>query len=180
MKKFFTMSMLSIMLCVMPRSMSTVKVAPMSAVRKSTIKPRGLKEFLRRMALIESDNNIGVVNKYGMMGKYQFHPRTLQSVGIRAAATEFLNSEKLQDSAMVLYMKMNARELKPIIRKFSGTVFNGVKITRSGILASAHLVGSLGVWSYFYPDKFTHKTSDANGANVGMYMKRFENFNLGI
>ena len=37
---------------------------------------------MNKMAKIESDNNSHAINKYGMLGKYQFHPATLKEIGI--------------------------------------------------------------------------------------------------
>lgn len=136
--------------------------------------------FLHRMARVESDNNPRATNRFGMLGKYQFHPHTIRSVGIRTTRKEFLNNEELQDTAMVRYMKANENELSDIIRKFDGKTVRGVKVTKSGILASAHLVGTMGVRSFFYPSKYHYKTKDANGTTVAMYMKKFANYNLQI
>ena len=77
-------------------------------------------------------------------------------------------------------MKANEDELSDIIRKFDGKTFRGIKVTKSGILASAHLVGTMGVRSFFYPSKYHYKTRDANGTTVAMYMKKFANYNLQI
>lgn len=137
-----------------------------------------LQAFMQRMARIESNNNPRATNRFGMLGKYQFHPLTLREIGIRTTRQEFLNNEELQDSAMVRYMRANRFELRHVIKKWSGKVHRGVLVTESGILASAHLTGTMGVLSWFYPTKYRYRTRDANGASVAMYMRRFANYDI--
>ncbi len=141
----------------------------------------GLRQFLNRIGKMEGLGNYAAVggfkNKY--LGMYQFHPATLRSLGITAPRDEFLNNPALQDSAMILYMKDNAKDLHSVIKKFNNTYVNGVFVTKSGILAGAHLVGSAGVFAFFYPNKFSYRTTDGNGVNVATYMKKFANYNLG-
>ena len=55
---------------------------------------RELLTFLHRMARVESDNNPHAVNRFGMLGKYQFHPHTIRSVGIHTTRKAFLNNEE--------------------------------------------------------------------------------------
>jgi hypothetical protein len=138
----------------------------------------GVRGFLVKMARYESNHNPRAVNRFGMMGKYQFHPSTLRSLGIRVSQYRFLHDEALQDSAMLLYMKANAQELRPIIQRYSGTTHRGVFVTKSGILAAAHLSGTMGVHSFFKPKKYNYRLSDANGTSVQFYMKQFSQFNI--
>lgn len=137
-----------------------------------------LKTFMNRMAKIESNNNPRATNRFGMLGKYQFHPLTLREIGIRTTRREFLNNEELQDSAMVKYMRANAYELRRVITRFEGKVHRGILVTKSGILAAAHLTGTMGVLTFFYPEKYRYRTRDANGATVQMYMRKFANYDI--
>jgi hypothetical protein len=139
-----------------------------------------LTDFMTKLAKIESDNDPRAVNRFGMMGKYQFSPRTLRLMGFKVSREEFLNNEELQDSALIAYMKENRRILSRIIRKYENTYVNGVYVTRSGILASAHLAGHGGVWAFFDPEKHSYATADANGTSVEMYMKKFANYHIGF
>lgn len=139
-----------------------------------------LTDFMVKLAKIESDNDPRAVNRFGMMGKYQFSPRTLRLMGFKVSREEFLNNEELQDSALISYMKENRRILSRIIRKYENTYVNGVYVTRSGILASAHLTGHGGVWAFFDPEKHSYATADANGTSVAMYMKKFANYHIGF
>lgn len=139
---------------------------------------KGVFAFMRHMSMVESDNNHRVVNRFGMMGKYQFSPRTLQGLGFNVSKEQFLADPELQDEAMIKLIQNNKRELRSIIRQFSGKVVNGVYVTESGIIAGAHLVGTGGVLAFFYPEKYGHNTADGNGTPVSLYMKKFAGYNL--
>jgi hypothetical protein len=126
--------------------------------------PTELEKFLNHMAERESDNTLHVVNRFGMMGKYQFDPRTVRMLGFRVTQKQFLQNSELQDSVMVANMRLNNKELHNIIIKYSGKVVKGIKVTRSGILAAAHLAGPQNVINFFNNSDFKGRT-DANGTS---------------
>ena len=138
----------------------------------------GVISFMRHMARIESNNRHDIVNRFGMMGKYQFHPRTVRELGFKVSRKEFLSNPVLQDSVMVAYMRSNRSDLRKLIRKYAGKRVNGVMVTESGILAGAHLGGTGGLLAFFYPERFNGKTVDANGTSIALYMKKFGGYNL--
>lgn len=138
----------------------------------------GMQSFLKSMARVESNNRHDVVNRFGMMGKYQFHPRTVRELGFKVTRQEFLSNPALQDSVMIAYMRSNRTDLRKVIRKYSGRYVNGVLVTESGILAGAHLGGTGGLLAFFYPERYTGKTVDANGTSIAYYMKKFGGYNL--
>ena len=137
-----------------------------------------LDKFMHQMSMVESNNTLRAVNRFGMMGKYQFSPRTLKGLGIDVSKEEFLSNENLQDSAMVALIKHNRRALRHIIHRYEGKIVNGVRITESGILAGAHLVGAGGVLAFFNPEKYLHNTVDGNGVSVVYYMNKFANYDI--
>lgn len=148
---------------------NTIEQLPLS-------EPTQVEKFMRRVAIIESDGNHKVVNEFGMMGKYQFSPSTVRVLGFKFTKKQFLDNPHLQDSVMLAYMRENNRELRPLIKKYDGRVFKGIKVTRAGILAGAHFAGSGGVANYFKTDG--EGTSDARGTTVKKYMSYFSNFYL--
>lgn len=139
--------------------------------------PTELEKFLDHMAERESDNTPTVVNKFGMMGKYQFHPGTVRFLGFRVTRKEFLSNPALQDSVMVAYLRANNNELNTLITKYENKKFKGVKITRSGVLAAAHLAGSENVKRFFQNNDWNGRT-DANGTSIREYMQTFSIYNL--
>ena len=58
--------------------------------------PTELEKFLHHMARRESDNTPHVVNKFGMMGKYQFSPSTVKVLGFNITKKRFLSDTELQ------------------------------------------------------------------------------------
>lgn len=52
--------------------------------------PTELEKFLDHMAERESDNTHSVVNRFGMMGKYQFDPTPSKFLDLRLRETSFL------------------------------------------------------------------------------------------
>lgn len=138
--------------------------------------PTQIEKFMRKVAAIESGGNHRVVNEFGMMGKYQFSPSTVRVLGFKVDNRKFLADSKLQDTVMLAYMKANHIELNSIIKKYDGKYFNGIKVTRAGVLAGAHFAGSTGVIRYF--QQGGSSMADARGTTVKKYMSYFSNFNL--
>ena len=139
--------------------------------------------FMGAIAERESNNTPDVVNRYGYMGKYQFGPRTLWSLGTQFEVTkeEFLGNVALQDSAMVQYLRDNRTMIQDIIVRYNGVWYNGIYITESGLLAGAHLVGSHGLRAWF-DESFLlgnrPRIIDGNGTHVGEYIRRFSGYSL--
>jgi len=139
---------------------------------------KDLNKFLADMAQIESEGKAHVVNRFGYMGKYQFHPATIRSLGFKIPKKQFLSDPELQDTVMVAYLRANRQELTKIIDKYAGKTVRGVPISESGVLAGAHLVGSAGVLAFFNPGKYKFRTVDGNGTSVQYYMKKFADYDL--
>lgn len=156
-------------------------VTPVYHNIKVSVPERGdLVTFLDKLGNAESGGKYDVVGGYNRkyLGKYQFSPRTIKAMGINVSPDQFLRDSTLQDSVMIIYLRDNARSLRTIIAKFEGTVYNGVRITKSGILAGAHLIGAGGIRSYFEPGKHPYPVSDGNGVHVSVYMKKFADYDL--
>ncbi len=151
-------------------------------IHKEKRKQKGnLHQFLFALARQESGGNEAAISSSNTMdyfGKYQFSSLTLQTLHVDVSKREFLENGRLQDSVMMLYMKLNSQLLRGVIHRFGGRWKNGIFITKSGILAGAHLVGVGGVLSFFYPEKYHYPTSDANGTTVADYMKKFGGYSL--
>lgn len=141
-------------------------------------KPTPTELFMDKVANIESDGNHRVVNRYGMMGKYQFSPSTVRMLGFKVTQQQFLRDPELQDTVMFAYMKENYRELRNLIERFDGKHLHGIKITRAGILAGAHFAGSEGVRLYLTSSTDSNGTTDGNGTTIRTYMSHFSNFSL--
>ena len=74
--------------------------------------PTPIEQFMERIAAIETPGGgYHTVNKYGMMGRYQFSLETIKAVGIKVTRQQFLRNRELQDTAMVRLMELNEQEL---------------------------------------------------------------------
>lgn len=156
---------------------TTNQLPPLHIEKLPKSQPTQTELFMAKIARIESDGNYKVVNRYGMMGKYQFSPSTVRALGFRMTPKQFLQNEDIQDTVMLAYMKANYRDLKPLIDRYNGKTKHGIKITRAGILAGAHFAGSGGVHAYLTSDD-AHGIIDGNGTSIRQYMKSFSNFTL--
>lgn len=161
-----------------PLKPAVVKPDGTGVLIKKKAPKKGVRAFMHSIGKMESKNNHKAVNSLGMLGRYQFDPRTIRAMGFKVTRQEFLNNPELQDRVMLAFMRDNKRSLRHIIKKYDGKVVNGVKVTESGILASSHLAGVGGVLAFFNPSKYTYKTSDSNGASVAMYMKKFSDYDM--
>lgn len=144
--------------------------------------------FMGVMAERESNNTPSVVNRYGYLGKYQFSPKTLWALGRRfkVSREEFLGTEALQDSAMVVYLQDNRLTIQDLIVRFNGKWYRGIYITESGLLAGAHLVGPSGLRAWLDPTftitrngrEFRPRIYDGNGTHVQEYVAMFSGYDL--
>ena len=130
--------------------------------------------FKEAVAFKESQGKYSVVNTLGYLGKYQFAKNTLKLLGVYDAQ-QFINSSKLQEDAFLAYTARNKWILRRDIKRYNGTIINGVKITESGILAAAHLAGAGNVKKYLR-SKGTYHFSDAFGTTIDHYLKRFAGY----
>lgn len=153
-----------------------------------------LRDFMSEMARLESggiSEAYQVINRYGYMGKYQFSKTTLRGLVrngyLKATKKElrnFTEDPELQERAMIALVKNNKNTLLNYdLFKYIGRDVNGITVTMSGMLASAHLLGPYAV-SHYLKNGGSLKTVkigsvvirkyDGNGTSLEDYMKHFE------
>ncbi|BAV39344.1 peptidoglycan-binding [Tenacibaculum phage pT24] len=138
----------------------------------------GMVKYMDAIGMQESSDNYDTINKYGYKGRYQFGGSALKDLKIHNRK-DFLKNEELQDNAFISLCRINKYRLRKFINKYEGSVINGIKITESGILASAHLVGAKSVKEYLKSNGNKIR-KDANGTSVEKYMKKFAGYELNI
>ena len=159
-----------------PRPLALVIFTPKAEIEIPKIKNHYT--FLNDLGFRESSNNYKIVNKYGYLGKYQFGRKTLNSIGMENISNrEFLANPDLQEEAMQRLMLSNYKSLRRYINKYEGTIIHGVLITKSGVLADAHLGGAGNVRKWF---RRGIVFKDANGTKITSYMKQFGGYKLDI
>ena len=152
-------------------------IMPKLEVPKIEIDLKDHKSFLKKIGHYESSNDYSKVNRWGYMGKYQFHQETLRALDIDVSKKKFLSSPTLQEEAMRKLLTDNKRTLRRYIRKYDGKVVHGVYVTESGILAAAHLGGAGNVMNWFRKGE---DFKDANGTPITKYMKVFSGYELNL
>ena len=76
---------------------------------------------------------------------------------------------------MIKLLSLNEYTLRGVIHKYDGKFVKGNRITKSGILAAAHLAGAGGVKKYF---RYGFNPKDAYGTGLEDYLFKFSGFNI--
>lgn len=148
----------------------------LNKVQEQTSEVSEFNEFREAIAFQESSDNYKAVNRFGYLGRYQFGNLALTDLGI-SDYKGFLNNPKLQDEAFLALCRINKYRLRHFITKFEREEINGIQITESGLLASAHLVGAGAVKKYLNSCG-TLIAKDGNKVTLEKYLKLFSGFNL--
>ena len=149
--------------------------------RKMEFECQQLKMWLDSISYYESGSNWRKYNEFGYIGKYQFGHSALRSTGFdHVSYKEFINNPDIwtkyeQDSAMLIFMKKNEVYLDSIIKMYNDSVFNGILISKSGILAAAHLAGSEGVKNFFLSEG-KNDPDDIYGTTLSYYLNKFSGY----
>lgn len=160
------------------RPLALEEVTPKIEAPKVELLVKNHSKFLYDIGMRESSNNYKAVNKFGYLGKYQFGRATLNSLGYKNISNrEFLSSPYLQEQIMEDLLVHNRKILRRLIDKHEGKIVNGVYITKSGILAAAHLAGAGNVKKFF---RKGYEFRDGYGTKMTSYMKKFSGYQLDI
>ena len=130
--------------------------------------------FKEALAFKESQGKYEAINTLGYLGKFQFGISTLELLGVYNP-DNFLTDPALQEEVFLANTRRNKWVLRRDIKLFSGKIIDGIEITESGILASAHLAGPGNVKRYlrsFGSEDFV----DAYGTDISYYMQKFSGF----
>jgi hypothetical protein len=130
--------------------------------------------FKEALAFKESGGDYTAINRFGYLGKYQFHSNTLKLMGIYDKQ-RFLEESELQEEAFFWYAARNKWILRKDLRRSVGQRINGIEITESGILAAAHLAGAGNVKKYLRSGG-TYGFEDAFGTSIEQYLKEFAHY----
>jgi hypothetical protein len=128
----------------------------------------------------ESSGDWTIYNRNGCIGTYQFRIATIEHLGYKGITFEKFKSNpeifppELQEEVFRALIKKNAHDLKKF-EKYIGLTVKGVLITRSGLLAAAHLGGIIGVKSFLLLDK---NVMDMNGTSVRDYLIKFQGYDI--
>lgn len=129
----------------------------------------GSKNFLKVLAGRESSYNpkASLTDNKGRLytGLYQFGDGALKAVGQTRA--EYMNDINKQHEAALKFGEQNIKGLEGYI----GKEIKGVKVTKAGMMAAAHLGGRGGLIALLQGKE----RKDQNGTSTLSYLKMFEN-----
>ena len=152
------------------------------AKEKLKSQEKELKNFLDAIAERESSNNPSIVGK-SHFGKYQFGQIVLKEIGEKELDVEKFKKdpsiwpEKTQDSDMIKLIKKNKQYLSKYIDKYNGKMIGKIKITKSGLIAAAHLLGSKNV-KKFIDSNGKFNPSDGFGTKLTEYLSKFSGYDI--
>jgi hypothetical protein len=153
-------------------------------------------EFLKAIAARESGGRYDSVNKAGYLGAYQMGELSLIEAGYYrrdgtaandwkgdwtgkdniTSKEDFLKSKEAQDAAIKELMKAQWKYITAYrLDSYIGQTIGGVKISASGLLAGAHLVG-VGALKSFFDSKGVTVPKDGNNVSVTDYIKEFDGY----
>jgi hypothetical protein len=133
--------------------------------------------FINDLGRRESGNNWQCVNCIGCFGEWQFAESTVQFLGYKNVtlkkfkANPYIFPRELQWKVLESLIKVNLVLMKDYER-FIGDTIKGVPITKSGMIAAAHLGGARSVKLFLTSEGRLDK-KDILGTAVSNYMKRF-------
>ena len=172
----------------------------LSNQQKGTFMTKNLDDFLNDIGYRESSGRADIINEAGYLGLYQMGIPALIDAGYYDIAgnnnnnqwetryftgkdginniDDFLKSPEKQKKAMIAYKKKQWGYLKNWgVEKYIGKTINGIKITSSGLLAGAHLVGQERLEKYLASNgKYIPK--DGNKTSVEEYLSKFANYDV--
>jgi len=150
-------------------------------------------DFFDALAMRESSGNHDAVNPYGYQGLYQMGSDALidagfmnysrqwtalaNSYGVYSQDT-YLNNPAAQKVAVTNFHKKVCGYIRAYgLDQYIGTYYQGVKVTRSGLVVSCHLVG---IGNMIDALKYDVEVTDGNGVPASEYMSVFANYNMAV
>ena len=122
--------------------------------------------FKQRLSFVESSNNPDTVGLNHYRGLYQIGRQAANDVYV---PYDSLFSIQWSDTALIRLMRKNWLYLKNYHTYVNDTI-NGIRITKAGMLAGAHLKGHVYVALYLKTNGMVNG-ADANGVKVEQYIK---------
>jgi hypothetical protein len=138
--------------------------------------------FIDDLGKRESGNNWLSVNCIGCFGEWQFKESTVQYLGFKQVTLKKFKKNPeifppaLQRSALESLIKVNMALLKDYER-YIGLTINGVTVTKSGMIAAAHLGGARSVRLFLTSGGKLDK-KDTLGTAISNYMRKFSFYDI--
>ncbi|HKK40805.1 MAG TPA: hypothetical protein VJ963_00255 [Bacteroidales bacterium] len=141
-----------------------------------------LKRFINDLGYRESGNNWLSINSIGCFGEWQFSESTLRYLGYKK-----ITLRKFRANPGIFPREMQEKVLRTLIRvnrvllsdydHYIGDTIQGVRITRSGMIAASHL-GGAGSLKKFLDTGGRVNRKDVLGTSIYDYLRIFSNYDL--
>ena len=138
--------------------------------------------FINDLGYRESENNWMSINRIGCFGEWQFSESTLRYLGYKN-----ITLKKFRANPEIFPRELQVQALKGLIRvnlahlrnhqHYIGDTIKGVVITKSGMIAAAHL-GGAGTLKRYLNTKGKINRKDILGTSIHDYLKRFSGYDL--
>ena len=154
-------------------------------------------EFFRALRDRESSNDYTVKNQYGYLGAYQFGEAALIDLGYVKrdnnaydnkfnggftgknnidSVADFLNNPVVQNAAAAEWFELLWKRIDYYgLESYAGQSLNGVALTKTGMIAASHLLGTGGLRT-FIKSGGTDAGSDANNTSIVEYLELFADY----
>ena len=138
--------------------------------------------FINDLGHNESLNNWRCINCIGCFGEWQFAESTLHTLGYKSITLKKFRKEpeifprEMQRHVLESLIKVNLALLKDYDH-FIGDTIKGVIVTKSGLIAAAHL-GGAGTTRRFLKTHGVVNRKDALGTSIHDYLRKFGNYDL--
>jgi len=152
-------------------------------------------KFIEDVAFRESSGRWDVSNDGGFMGLYQIGRESLKDASQRSKDPELkglhkkITKEEFDKNPNIFPVELQTKVFKQLLknnnhylrryRKYIGKTIGGIKVTESGLLGAAHLVGNGGVKKFLRSGGKTDEV-DGNGTKCSEYLKKFSGYNLDL
>jgi hypothetical protein len=139
-------------------------------------------KFSDHLGFKESGNNPDTINRIGCFGEWQFKESTLHYIGYREVTLKKFRTnpeifpKEIQREALRTLINVNWTLLHDY-QYYVGRVIDDVLITKSGMLAAAHLGGTESV-KLFLLSKGRVNNRDINKTTIKKYLKEFQGYDL--
>lgn len=154
-------------------------------------------DFFNALRVRESGNDYSVVNAFGFLGAYQFGEAALVDLGFVSNdgnafdndfngtftgrydvfdVVDFLSSASAQDLAAADWFNLLWNRIRFLdLEIYDGQTLNGVTLTKTGMIAGAHL-GGVGSIDDFIESGGFSVPADAFGTTIVDYIELFEGY----
>lgn len=148
-------------------------------------------DFLNDLGMRESSGRYDAQNRYGYLGRYQMGSLALQEAGFQDSEgnwtqlansfdiyseSDFLASPAGQDAAIeACHIKLCEYIRHYGLDEYVDTVYCGVRVTLSGLLAACHLVGARSLRDALNAGEMVY---DANHVSAAEYMNTFAGYDI--